>query len=163
MISYLNMLADYYQLNKYTVGANSPMQNLDFKNQPSNCDSKKEDKMQNYLIDTINIIKGVIDNVNVLSEDPMSVFTLKIESLLIAPTNELIFRQTTACLKRIVEVFSRLSEKSFTTVEVSSQSLLTSVRQHTIPSESIISEYCERQSLAPNAYVSSISDVIKAK
>lgn len=69
----------------------------------------------------------------------------------------------TACLKGIVEVLNRQYEKSFTTVAASSPSLLTSVREHTMLAESIIGDFCERKKITHNAYVSSISDVIKAK
>lgn len=63
----------------------------------------------------------------------------------------------------IVEVLSRQCAKSFTMIEASSKSLLISVRQHTMLDENLIDESCERKKLAHNAYVSSISDVIKAQ
>lgn len=87
-----------------------------------------------------------------------------IESLLIPPSNELLFcDMIIVCLKVTVEFLSKQYHKSFDTVEASSQSLLTSVRQHTMSAESIISEFCERRNLAPNDYISSISDIIKAE
>lgn len=68
-----------------------------------------------------------------------------------------------ACLKVTEEVLSKQNKKLFTTVETSSKSLLISVRQHTMLAKRIIGEFCERQKIAPNVYVSCISDVIKAK
>lgn len=60
----------------------------------------------------------------------------------------------TAC----IEVLERQYRKSFNT-----ESILTSVRNHTREIESVIGEYFEKKRISQNAYVSSISNIIKVK
>lgn len=131
---------------------------------------------QKHPIDTMQTVKDVIANLKIQLQAPMDILLAQkdffgkilpakdIEYLLISPPNITLFaKMITACLKGTVEVLNRQYEKSFTTVEASSVSVLTSARQHTMLAESIIGEFCEKKKHAPNAYVSSISDIIKAK
>lgn len=68
-----------------------------------------------------------------------------------------------ACIKVSKEVLERQYRNSFHRVETSTESVLDSVRQHTMEVESVIGEYCEKQQISRNAYVSSISNIIKSK
>lgn len=65
----------------------------------------------------------------------------------------------TGCLIDNVEVLSRQYENSFTTVEASSELVLSSVQHHTMLAEIIIGELCEKK-ISLHAYISTVSNII---
>lgn len=80
---------------------------------------------------------------------------------MVAPNNH--FCKMAACIKVTNEVLERQYRKSFHRVETSTESVLDSVRHHTMEVESIIGKYCEKKRISWNVYVSSISNIIKSK
>lgn len=126
-------------------------------------------------IDTMAMVKNVIEELKKKMEDSKAILLAEkdffgdvlpaaAKEIMVAPTNRQLFQDMmTACLKGTVSVLERQYRQSFLTVETTTESVLSSVRQHTMEVESVIGEYCERKKVSPNAYVSSIGHIIKAK